>query len=117
MHDEEEVAIPEDLARALQNRPEAEGIWDRLPARRGHEIAIERLVDANERAERVEHTIDHLFKKHVLRKVPNGVGAASSCGERTPRGRRNEGRLRDLDAEASPRSGQVTVIVPTIPPS
>jgi uncharacterized protein YdeI (YjbR/CyaY-like superfamily) len=67
MHDEEEVAIPEDLARALQNRPEAEGIWDRLPAARprGHVIAIERLVHANERAQRVEHTIDHLLEKHA----------------------------------------------------
>lgn len=55
MHDEE-VAIPEDLARALHDHPEAEAIWDRLPAahRRGHVIAIERLADADERAERVK---------------------------------------------------------------
>jgi uncharacterized protein YdeI (YjbR/CyaY-like superfamily) len=65
MHDEE-VAIPEDLARALRDRPEAEAIWDGLPAahRRGHVIAIERVVDTDERAERVEHTIEHLLEKH-----------------------------------------------------
>jgi uncharacterized protein YdeI (YjbR/CyaY-like superfamily) len=64
-HDEQ-VTIPEDLAWVLRERPEAEAIWDGLPAghRRGHVIAIERAVDTEEGAERVALTVDHLLEKH-----------------------------------------------------
>lgn len=63
----EEVVIPEDLAEALASNPEAEAIWNRLSAshRRGHVIAIERVEDPEARAERVKHTVDHLFEKHT----------------------------------------------------
>lgn len=62
-----EVEIPEELAEALQGNPEATAIWNQLPAahRRGHVIAIERIADGDARAERVEHTVEHLLERHA----------------------------------------------------
>lgn len=63
----DEVEVPEDLAEALRTSPEAAAIWDQLPGahRRGHVIAIERIADAQARADRIEHTIEHLLDKHA----------------------------------------------------
>jgi len=63
----DEVATPEDLAEALRDDPEAAAIWERLPEahRRGHVIAIPRIEDAEARAQRIEHTIEHLLRKHA----------------------------------------------------
>lgn len=62
-----EVEIPEDLSAAIQGNPEAAAIWNQLPAahRRGHVIAIERIADGDGRAERVEHTVEHLLERHA----------------------------------------------------
>ena len=61
-----EVDLPEDLAEALRENPEAATIWNNLSAahRRGHVIAIERTEDPEVRQERVKNTIEHLFDKH-----------------------------------------------------
>lgn len=63
----DEARMPEDLAEALRDHPEAAGIWDQLPEahRRGHVIAIRRVSDADARAARIEHTIEHLLEKHA----------------------------------------------------
>jgi uncharacterized protein YdeI (YjbR/CyaY-like superfamily) len=63
----DEAAIPEDLAEALRDDPEAAAIWERLPEahRRGHVIAIRRIADADVRAERIQHTIEHLWSKQA----------------------------------------------------
>jgi uncharacterized protein YdeI (YjbR/CyaY-like superfamily) len=62
-----DVEIPDDLADALRGNPEAASIWHQLPEahRRGHVIAIERVVDADARAQQIGHTIQHLFEKHA----------------------------------------------------
>lgn len=62
-----EIRISKDLAEALPHDPEAAATWDALPEahRRGHVIAIRRAADAEARAERIEHTIKHLFEKHA----------------------------------------------------
>jgi uncharacterized protein YdeI (YjbR/CyaY-like superfamily) len=64
---DDEVGTPEDLAEALRANSEAEAIWGQLPEahRRGHVIAIRRIEDADARAERIEHTIEHLLEKHA----------------------------------------------------
>jgi uncharacterized protein YdeI (YjbR/CyaY-like superfamily) len=61
-----EVELPDDLAAALQAQPDAAAIWHRLPEahRRGHIIAIERISDPRVRAEKIQHTIEHLVEKH-----------------------------------------------------
>ena len=67
MHDERSRSTRIWPRAALHDHPEAEAVWDRLPTahRRGHAIAIERLADADERAEQVDHTIDHLLVRHA----------------------------------------------------
>jgi uncharacterized protein YdeI (YjbR/CyaY-like superfamily) len=62
----DEFETPDDLAEALQARPDAEAIWDRLPKahRRGHVIAIQRIVDPEARAQKIQHTVEHLLEKH-----------------------------------------------------
>jgi uncharacterized protein YdeI (YjbR/CyaY-like superfamily) len=62
-----DIRTPSDLAETLANNPEAAAIWDRLPEahRRGHVIAIERITDSAARAEHIQHTVDHLLKKHA----------------------------------------------------
>jgi uncharacterized protein YdeI (YjbR/CyaY-like superfamily) len=62
----DEVGTPDDLAKALQARPDAEAIWDRLPEahRRGHVIAIQRIADPEARAQKIQHTVEHLVEKH-----------------------------------------------------
>lgn len=63
---EVQVEMPDDLVAALKAHPDAEGIWDRLSEahRRGHAIAIQRVVDPGKRAEKVHHTIKHLVEDH-----------------------------------------------------
>jgi uncharacterized protein YdeI (YjbR/CyaY-like superfamily) len=64
---DEELVVPEDLDAALGADPHAAAIWDGLPEahRRGHVIAIERITDAEARAEQIRHTVEHLFEKHA----------------------------------------------------
>jgi uncharacterized protein YdeI (YjbR/CyaY-like superfamily) len=66
MESEKHMEIPSDLASALQARPDAQAIWDKLSGahRRGHVIAIERVGDPHKRAEKVQHLIDHLVDDH-----------------------------------------------------
>ena len=63
----DEVGIPEDLAEALRDNADTAAVWGQLPEahRRGHVIAIRRAADAKARAERIEHTIEHLSEKHA----------------------------------------------------
>jgi uncharacterized protein YdeI (YjbR/CyaY-like superfamily) len=63
----DEVGIPEDLVEALRDNADAVAIWGQLPQahRRGHVIAIRRAADPKARAERIEHTIEHLLEKHA----------------------------------------------------
>lgn len=63
----ENLVVPQDLKAALQADPQAAAIWDGLSEahRRGHVIAIERITDRDARAERIAHTVEHLFQKHA----------------------------------------------------